>query len=484
MTAVSIEALGHQFTDGCTAVELMLAMPHNLVGSTSVKEESTNTSKLEMMSSKLYVNSCINQLQLKTALPLKRNFPFLAMWNAPTELCTKKFGVTYNLTPFPMVSTTRRSPLQQDIRIFFNGMIGHYPHYNELTGQEFNGGIPQQVKMDEHLQKAAHDIEELIPSNMSRGLAIIDWENWRPLWDRNWHHKLIYKRQSIELVQQRDLSLTRQRAAAIAKTEFQEAAKQFLLKSLQLGKKLRPNQLWGYYLFPHCYNYMHKNKNRTYTGMCPSRAISRNNELLWLWQESTALYPSIYMSRIFKSSNNAKLFVRNRVQEAMRVAAFSKENHSLPVYPYTRAVYRDSLNETLSEDDLVRTIGESASLGAAGIIVWESSNITQNKQSCSMLQSFVDDVLSRYIFNVTRAARLCSRALCSNKGRCLRKNWESSDYLHLNPSSFKIHRKRNGHLAVKGQASFSDLLYFAEKFICQCYVGKNCDSQSPVQQHD
>ncbi|XP_038676495.1 hyaluronidase PH-20-like [Scyliorhinus canicula] len=431
----------------------------------------------------LHIPVCSGRPQMKTALPLKRNIPFLAMWNAPTDLCTRKFGVTFDLTSFPMVSTTRRSPFQQDVRIFYNRMIGHYPHYDEMTGQEFDGGIPQQVKMDEHLRKAERDVRELIPSNTSRGLAVIDWENWRPLWSRNWHHKLIYRRQSIELVQQKDLSLTPQRAAEIAKTQFEEAAKKIILKSLQLGKQLRPNQLWGYYLFPNCYNYMHKNRNTTYTGVCPPHAISQNNELLWLWQESTALYPSIYLSKLFKTSDNAKLFVQNRVQEAMRVAALCKENYSLPVYPYTRIVYRNSQNETLSEANLISTIGESASLGAAGIVIWESTNSTKNKHTCTMLQGLVDTLLNRYVLNVTHAARLCSRALCRHKGRCLRKNWESSDYLHLNPNNFKIRRKNNGRLTVIGQASLKDLEHMAEKFTCQCYVGKNCDSRSRIHWH-
>ncbi|XP_051891037.1 hyaluronidase PH-20-like [Pristis pectinata] len=420
-----------------------------------------------------------SQSQLKTAPPLRRSFPFLATWNAPSELCTSKFGVTFNLTSFPMVSTTRRSPFQQDIRIFFNHMIGHYPHYDEQTGQEFNGGIPQQVNMVKHLQKAEQDIQKLIPSNTSKGLAVIDWENWRPLWSRNWHRMSIYQRHSIELVQQRDLSLTWENATAIAKAEFEEAAKTFLIKSLQLGKKLRPNQLWGYYLFPNCYNNLHKDKHKTYTGKCPQRAIARNNELGWLWRESTALYPSIYLPKAFQSSDKAKLFVRNRVQEAMRVAALFKKEHALPVYVYTRAVYRNAINESLSKADLVSTIGESAALGAAGIVVWESSNTTLNNvrfaHTCNMLQRHVDDVLNHYILNVTQAAKLCSKKLCQNKGRCLRKHWDSDDYLHLNPNNFKIRRKVNGHLVARGQASMEDLLHLSEKFTCQCYAGKACN---------
>ncbi|XP_069798241.1 hyaluronidase PH-20-like [Narcine bancroftii] len=427
----------------------------------------------------LIVPGSSSQLPQKTAPPLRQRHPFLAIWNAPSELCASKFGVTFNLPSFSMISTTQQRPFQQDVRIFFKRMIGHYPHYNELTGQEFNGGIPQQVNMVRHLEKAEHDIQKLIPSNTSKGLAVIDWENWRPLWSRNWNRMLIYQRQSIELVQQRDLSLTLQNASAIAKAEFEEAAKTFFIKSLRLGKKLRPNQLWGFYLFPNCYNNLHKDRFWTYTGKCPQQAISRNNKLLWLWQESTALYPSIYLHKAMKSSDKAKLFARNRVQEAMRVATLSKEEYTLPVYVYTRAVYRNAFNESLSEADLVRTIGESAALGAAGIVVWESSNTTLNNHTCSMLQSHVDNTLNHYVLNVTHAAHLCSKWLCQNKGRCLRKNWDSDDYLHLNPNNFKIHRKVNGRLVVNGHLSSEDLLHLSEKFTCQCYAGKACSSQKP-----
>ncbi|XP_078276462.1 LOW QUALITY PROTEIN: hyaluronidase-1-like [Rhinoraja longicauda] len=414
--------------------------------------------------------------RLQTAAPLRRSFPFLAVWNAPSELCANKFGVTLNLPSFPMVSTTRRSPFQQDVRIFFNGMIGHYPHYDGPSGREVNGGVPQQADMTKHLLKTQQDVGQLIPSNTSSGLAVIDWESWRPVWGRNWHSMSIYQRQSVELVQQRDLSLTWHNATAIAKAEFEEAAKTFLVKSLQLGKKLRPHQLWGYYLFPNCYNNVHRDRNRTYTGRCPQRAISRNNQLAWLWRESTALYPSIYLPKAIQSTDKAKLFVRNQVQEAMRVAALSRDDHTIPVYVYTRAVYRNAFNESLSQADLISTIGESAALGAAGIVVWESSNTTLNNHTCNMLQSHVDEVLNHYVLNVTQAARLCSRELCRNKGRCLRRRWDSDDYLHLNPNHFKIRRKASGRLQVIGQASPEDLLKMSERFTCQCYAGKACNS--------
>uniref|UniRef100_A0A4W3H0G5 Hyaluronidase n=1 Tax=Callorhinchus milii TaxID=7868 RepID=A0A4W3H0G5_CALMI len=394
--------------------------------------------------------------------PLCLDVPFVAVWNAPSELCTRRFGLTFDLAHFPMVSTTRTVPEQQDTRIFYSRALGNYPHYHEFTGQEFHGGVPQQSSVREHLRKAERDIEQLIPSNRSRGLAVIDWESWRPSWHRNWHHKLIYQRHSVELVQQRDLSLTPVEASRIAKVEFEEAAKEFLTESLRLGKRMRPNQLWGFYLFPDCYNYDHKKRNRTYTGRCPGRAQARNDDLLWLWEESTALYPSIYLSRLLRSSRKARLFVRHRVQEAMRVGALPKRQHALPVYPYTRVVH------------------STAQKG--GRLAQHVCTGSHGKDSCAMWESYVNQTLSPYVLNVTQAARLCSRALCKNKGRCVRKDWRASDYLHLNPASFRLRRKRNGKLSAVGKASPEDLRFMSERFTCQCYAGKDCTpSQREIQ---
>ncbi|GAB5568741.1 hyaluronidase PH-20 [Prionailurus iriomotensis] len=120
-----------------------------------------------------------------------------------------------------------------------------------------------------------------------------------------------------------------------------------MLKTLKLGKSLRPNYLWGYYLFPDCYN--HNIKNPSYNGSCPDVEYKRNDELNWLWNESTALFPSIYLNSKLKSSPNASLFVRNRVQEAIRVSKVSSAKQPLPVFVYTRPVFTDLDLKYLSE---------------------------------------------------------------------------------------------------------------------------------------
>jgi hyaluronoglucosaminidase len=196
------------------------------------------------------------------------------------------------------------------------------------------------------LTKAEQDILHYMPTD-KLGLAIIDWEEWRPTWIRNWNGKHIYKSKSIELVQQKNANLNVEEATKQAETEFAVAARNFMEKTLKLGIRLRPMHLWGFYLFPDCYNHEYY-KNASYNGGCPSIEIQRNNDLDWLWKESLALYPSIYLKYILKSSHQAALFVRNRIQEAIRVSKVRDAKNPLPVFAYIRLVYTDQTMEFIN----------------------------------------------------------------------------------------------------------------------------------------
>lgn len=119
--------------------------------------------------------------------------------------------------------------------------------------------------------------------------------------------------------------------------------------SIQIGKKLRPKRLWGYYLYPDCYNYDYNQDMVGFTGECPDIEKQRNENLLWLWKESTALFPSIYLELVLKDSWKARLFVRHRIQEAMRVSTLPQSTYSIPIYAYIRPVYKDSVDDYVSE---------------------------------------------------------------------------------------------------------------------------------------
>ena len=279
------------------------------------------------------------------APPIFPNTPFLWAWNAPTDVCAEKFNVSLDLRLFSLVGSPRVNVTGQNITLFYSDRLGYYPYIEAKTGKLVNGGLPQSGSLPGHLEKAKADISYYIPTDHV-GLAVIDWEEWRPTWVRNWQAKDIYRQQSILLVQQENVQLNVTEATKTAKTMFEKAGKSFMLETLKLGKSLKPNHLWGFYLFPDCYNHY---KGSDYNGSCYDIEKIRNDGLDWLWNESTALYPSVHLNSKLKSSPLAALFVRNRVQEAIRVSKLPSAESPLPIFTYTRPVFSDKPSEYLSQ---------------------------------------------------------------------------------------------------------------------------------------
>lgn len=284
----------------------------------------------------------------RTSPPLDPSYPFLFMWNAPTELCDTRFGMPLDLSHFQFVSSTLKSATNQSISIFYTDRFGIFPYVDEETGKMYEEGLPQLIDLKEHHEEAEGDIKHYIPTNQP-GLAVLDFEEWRPQWSRNWGSKDIYRQYSIKTVRKRNQTLSAEEAEDKAKVVFERAAKRYFLRSIRIGKKLRPNRLWGYYLYPDCYNYDYNQDMADFTGECPNIEHERNDELLWLWKESTALFPSIYLELVLRDSYQARLYVRHRIREAMRVSTLPNSSYSIPVYAYIRPVYKDSVDDYLSE---------------------------------------------------------------------------------------------------------------------------------------
>ncbi|XP_054843760.1 hyaluronidase-4-like [Eublepharis macularius] len=409
---------------------------------------------------------------LPTKAPLFQNKPFVVLWNAPTEKCRLRYNVDLHLDVFDIISNANETLSGSSVTIFYHNLLGYYPYFSDL-GDPINGGIPQNENLTKHLTKAKTDINKYIPVRKFRGLAVIDWENWRPQWDRNWGNKTIYRNKSLERVMQRHPQWPEHVIRRVAKNEFEKAGKNFMNRTLLLAEHIRPNGLWGYYLYPDCYNYNYKDNPAAYTGECPVIETKRNDELLWLWKRSTALYPSIYLESLLKSSPNALKFVRYRVQEALRIASMARNDYALPVFVYSRPFYAYTF-DVLTEEDLVHTIGESAAQGAAGVILWGSIQYASSRGSCTVVKNYIDGALGHYILNVTSAAKLCSKVLCKKNGRCIRKTGKTNAYLHLPSDSFKMSRSASGKgrkMRVIGKLTKEDTKSMRQKFRCQCYKG-------------
>lgn len=285
----------------------------------------------------------------RSSPPLCPGHHFLFMWNAPTELCTSRYGTPLDLSYFQLVSSTLKSATNQSISMFYTDRFGIFPYVDEETGEMYDEGLPQLVDLQEHHELAEDSIEFYIPAVNQSGLAVLDFEEWRPQWVRNWGGKDIYRQISIETVKKNNASLSEDEAEERAKIMFERAAKKYFIRSIRIGRRLRPNRLWGYYLYPDCYNYDFNDDMDGFDGECPAVERDRNDNLLWLWRESNVLFPSIYLELLLRESRQARLFVRHRIQEAMRVSMLPNNSYSIPIYAFIRPVYKDSTDDYMSE---------------------------------------------------------------------------------------------------------------------------------------
>uniref|UniRef100_A0A673NHJ3 Hyaluronidase n=1 Tax=Sinocyclocheilus rhinocerous TaxID=307959 RepID=A0A673NHJ3_9TELE len=393
--------------------------------------------------------SLLCTVNLKPAkLPLVGRKPFLAAWNAPLDMCTLKYNINVSLELFHISGSPRAVHTGQNVTIFYANRLGYYPFYNE-QGVPINGGLPQNSSLEAHLHKARKDIAHFIPSEGFRGLAVIDWEFWRPQWNRNWHKKDIYRQRSRELIAQAYLNVTEEQVEELARLRFEKSAMEFMQGTLKLGTQTRPHGLWGFYLYPDCHNYnVHAHNN---SGTCPLQESQRNDQLFWLWNSSTAFFPALAIRKGHMDSIRNLHFSQNRVLESLRLASLTSLPYELPTFVYTRLGYRDEAMAFLTQKDLIHTIGESAALGAAGFVIWGDLNLTSSR-------AFLNYRLGQYITNVTQAAEICSDLLCQTNGRCVRRDPQAPHYLHLSRGNYRI------------------------LFRCHCYQGyegERCDSIKP-----
>ncbi|KAM7397313.1 hypothetical protein PAMP_020297 [Pampus punctatissimus] len=168
-----------------------------------------------------------------TEPPLIHDHPFVAIWNAPTDKC-QQLHIPLDTAAFQAVTTTGAVP-GQFLTIFYEDRLGLYPKVDYAKRKRYRGGVPQNGNLTEHLAKARRQIDHLIFRDSSPGLAVIDWESWRPLWDRNWGSKRIYQKLSITHALQIAPFLASKHISKLAKRQFQQAGRRFMEKTISLG---------------------------------------------------------------------------------------------------------------------------------------------------------------------------------------------------------------------------------------------------------
>ncbi|EYC45012.1 hypothetical protein Y032_0442g1536 [Ancylostoma ceylanicum] len=173
------------------------------------------------------------------------------------------------------------------------------------------------------------------------------------------------------------------RLKQLAEKDYNEAARDFFIKTIKKARDLRPHAKWGFYGFPYC-NYDAGSKGEY---RCKDNYQEWNDRMMFIFNESRALYPSIYLG--FNASSEQRFrYVQAILKEARRISEMFKP--PLPIYAYTKIEYDplEKLNDFYNDSDLCTTLKQPADLGIDGVVLWSSS--ANMKDRCQYIESIMD----------------------------------------------------------------------------------------------
>eukprot|EP00665_Eupelagonemidae_sp_cell47_P000655 gene655-438_t len=378
---------------------------------------------------------------------------YTALWNSPWPSNCGAGGVQPRWSQWNISTNKNASFLGSVVATIYEA--GNFPMFSGMgpggacADGDWNctnasavfGGLPQLTNLSAHLAKLQLDIEEILPDPSWSGVANIDWEAWKPTFAANRYNEYwIYINRSEALVLQQHPSWPSDRVAAEAERQFNSAAQQFWGETLRLCKRLRPHGVWGFYNYP---------------VDAWDAASGSDARLNWLFDEVTALFPSIYLYKLGDPGFNQQYVDRVLNQtRAVRDARFERSGDLLPMYrrvaahlyvgvcpphidawplangllpPMCSFTWYDydipSHTSYLSPADIEAEMVRGATRwGLAGTLLWGASADARNATRCAAgagsLASFVEGSLGPAVLRASGAANACSDSRCSGHGRC------------------------------------------------------------------
>ena len=349
---------------------------------------------------------------------------YTALWNSPWPADCQAGGVPPRWSDYNISTNRNSSFMGQTVATIYKA--GNYPMFrgmgpggacadgdwNCTAATSVFGGLPQLANLTSHLEQLAHDIAAILPDPAWSGVANIDWEAWSPEFANNRYNEYwIYVNRSEALVRQQQPAWPASQVAAEAERQFNAAAQSFWVETLRTCKKLRPHGVWGYYNYP-------------VNSWDPASAS--DERLDWLWDEVTALFPSVYLLKHDADSNRAYVDKVLNQTRAVRDARFARTGDVLPMYSFTWYDYDISpfpplsfLSPTDLESEMVRG---ATRWGLSGTLVWGASADARNATRCGTgagsLTSYIDESLGPALLKASAAANACADARCSGRGRC------------------------------------------------------------------
>jgi len=246
-----------------------------------------------------------------------------------------------------------------DLVLFYQHQLGRYPQL--ASGRTLHGGIPQKADLEIHLDKLERDIRDRIPDHGFSGVAVIDYESWHPLWDRT---PQAYRDASIEHARDSTRGLDRKAIETLARTQYERAARTFLLATLERARALRPEATWGVFALP--------------------GVRDDPEDLAWLFRASDAVFPVIYAdhssvpepdsSRRQAHPNRYRTVVNRAIERASRASELA--GGDLRVIPFICLRYRPRVpvigGRFVNREDLRIMTRHAAERGADALVLWDS----------------------------------------------------------------------------------------------------------------
>uniref|UniRef100_A0A1B6E068 Hyaluronidase n=1 Tax=Clastoptera arizonana TaxID=38151 RepID=A0A1B6E068_9HEMI len=327
-------------------------------------------------------------------------------WNIPTELCKVRHNMSFMYVAEEYGITINENDMFKGNELTILYTPGLYPeikgykHNSSLSDDKqnlsnltyINGGLPQDGNMAKHLAAFKVFVDKSVPDKNNKGLIIIDMEHFGATWQQNFNDMLVYKILTRKRIQERMPFLPKALVEAQAKREYEKAAMNFIEKTIEYGKTLRPYAKWGYYQYPQCFN-------QVGVDFCSKATQNDNNLLYRLYQLSDALYPSLYLGQKGTVEGRASQ-IRGGVREVTRVMKYAKKT-SLNI-PYIWYKYFFVSGEIL-DADLENLIGLPKEEGADGVILWGSSGDLRNLEMCQYFDNYVrksiGPIAKKYVTN-------------------------------------------------------------------------------------
>ncbi|XP_012263256.2 hyaluronidase-like isoform X1 [Athalia rosae] len=317
------------------------------------------------------------------------NHGFNLYWNVPTFMC-HKYGMFFeDVNTFGIRQNGKDEFRGNEIAILYDP--GVFPALlKDEHGRTVrrNGGVPQEGNLTYHLEVFRAHVNEQISDVNFAGVAVIDFESWRPIFRQNWAALAPYRDLSTEIERDRHPFWDKNKVAHEATRRFEKAARLFMEDTLKLARILRPKASWGYYAYPYCFN----STPNVPTAQCDPKVYAENDRLSWMFNLQGMLLPSVYIRSSLNKRERMEL-ISCRVKEAMRISSKLKQALPKTVLPYFWYKYQDKTDDFLTSEDLSNGFRLIKSIGGDGIVIWGSSNDFNTKQKCQEFRDYLSETL-------------------------------------------------------------------------------------------